>query len=434
MSAQSPGVEAESSQKLVLTLLISIIVGAVAAVVASLFLFGVEEGQKLLFHHLPEMFGFEQAPWWWAGILLTVAAALVLLARRMPGATGSSPLTGFHFDTPLVNTASVVLAAAASLIGGFALGPEAPLIVLGTAIGAIIARKRDEKTRKALMFIGGAAAIGAVFGNPFITGFMILEFVALGLAPAALLVPVFTALASSYLVSLGIWSLPGVGVHSLAVPGLPEYTQIEPGDLLAGAAVAVVAGLVALIARDGAVWVDRLFQKRQAPVLFGAAALTTLMLLIGETVFSVNQNQILFSGNSGMPELIAQTSVATVLFILVAKGIAYAAAMGGGLRGGPIFPATFLGVAVAVLGSLVFPDANVSALAAAGIAGSAAAFLKLPATSALLGALLISSAGAAVAPFAIFGAVVGFVVRVLNDASVRRTRPAEGLDATHAKS
>lgn len=420
MSSESTAVETPSSKKLVLTLLLSVLVGAVAAVVASLFLFGVEEGQKFLFTHLPEALGLDGAPWWWAGILLTVAATIVLFARRMPGQTGSSPLTGFHFDTPLVNVGSIVLAAFASLIGGFALGPEAPLIVLGTTIGALVALKRDAQTRKAMMFIGGAAAIGAVFGNPFITGFMILEFAALGLAPAALLAPVFTALASSYVVSLGIWSLPGFGVHSLAVPGLPAYTQIEAGDLLAGVVVAIVAGLVALIARDAAVWVDRLFQKRNALVLFGAAAVTTAMVFIGETVFDVNQNQILFSGNSGMPDLIAQTSVATVLFILVAKGVAYAAAMGGGLRGGPIFPATFLGVAVAVLGSLVFPDANVSALAAAGIAGSAAAFLKLPATSALLGALLISGAGAAVAPFAIFGAIAGFAVRFVNDASVQK--------------
>jgi H+/Cl- antiporter ClcA len=156
-------------------------------------------------------------------------------------------------------------------------------------------------------------------------------------------------------------------------------------------------------------------------MLFGAAVITTLVLLIGESVFHLKANQILFSGNSGMPELIAQTSVTAVIFILIGKSIAFAAALGGGFRGGPIFPATFLGVAVGVLGSLILPDANVSALAAAGIAASAAAFTKLPATSALLGALLIAGTGAAIAPFAIFGAVIGLLVRLLVDRRIERT-------------
>ena len=112
-----------------------------------------------------------------------------------------------------------------------------------------------------MMFIGGAAAIGAVFGNPFITGFMILEFAALGAAPAALLLPVFTALASSYIVSIGIWNIPGLGVHSLSVPGLPSYPSIEAGDLLAGIVVALIAAVVAVLTRASGLGVDRAAQN-----------------------------------------------------------------------------------------------------------------------------------------------------------------------------
>ena len=126
-------------------------------------------------------------------------------------------------------------------------------------------------------------------------------------------------------------------------------------------------------------------------------------------------NQILFSGNSGMTTLIHETSIAAVIFILIGKGIAYSVALGSGFRGGPIFPATFLGVAVAVLVVLIFPGDSVSAMAAAGIAASAAAMLKLPATSALIGMLLIVGAGPAVAPFAILGAAIGFIMRLAMD-------------------
>ena len=113
--------------------------------------------------------------------------------------------------------------------------------------------------------------------------------------------------------------------------------------------------------------------------------------------------------------LITETSVITVLAILIFKAIAYTVALGGGFRGGPIFPATFLGVAVAVGGALLLPDASVSALAAAGIAAATAAMIKLPATSALLGALLIGGSGSAIAPFAILGAVIGLGIRLAAD-------------------
>lgn len=421
-------VETTNPKRLIVMLLVAAVIGAIAAVLASLFTEFVDAGQHLLFFELPSALGLDRAPWWWVALLVFGAASLVLIARRLPGATGPSPLTGFHFNATLKSVPSILIAAVASGLGGFALGPEGPLIVLGAAVGALFAQGRDKQTQHAFMFIGGTAAIGAIFGNPFITGFMILEFVALGLAPATVLVPVFTALASSYLVSLGIWTIPGLGLHSLAVPGLPQYASIAPGDLLAGLGVALAAAVIALLARKLAFGFDHLAKRSAALALYSAAAVTAGLAIIGEFVFGLNLNLVLFSGNSGMAGLIAETSIVAVLFILVAKGLVFAAAAGGGLRGGPIFPATFLGVAVAVLVSLILPDASVSALAAAGIAGSAAAFMKLPATSALLGALLISGAGPAIAPFAIFGAVAGLVVRLVADrVSARNPSTPEAL-------
>ena len=120
---------------------------------------------------------------------------------------------------------------------------------------------------------------------------------------------------------------------------------------------------------------------------------------------------VLFSGQPAMSSLIAETSALTVVLVLVAKMLAYGMALGGGYRGGPIFPATFLGVAVGVLSALAFPDLSVTAMAATGIAATATVMLRLPFTSALLAMILLSSSGVAVAPFAIMGAVVGFAVR-----------------------
>lgn len=397
-------------------LLIAVIVGIVAAIGATTFLLVVHELQTLVFSSLPDAMGYASAPWWWAAILLLVGATLVAIAQRLPGHTGSGPLTGFHFDNPLRIVPSILLAAIASLVFGIALGPEAPLIVLGSALGLILLhRSGNAQAKQAGAFLGGTAAIGAVFGNPFITAFMILEFAALGLAPGALVVPVLVALGASYLVQVGIGSIPGVGTHSLAVPGMPSYPHIEIGDLLAAVVVAILAGIVTLIAREGGLRFGRIAERRPVPALYLGALITAGALTIAMLGFDIQIDQILFSGEYGMAALVTETSVITVLAILVFKAIAYGVALGSGFRGGPIFPATFLGVAIAVGGALLFPDVSVSALAAAGIAAAAAAMIKLPATSALLGALLIGGTDGAIAPFAILGAVIGLGVRLVGD-------------------
>jgi chloride channel protein, CIC family len=402
----------------------AIVVGVVAAAGASVFVEIVDLGQEAMFQQLPEALGLESAPWWWAALLLLVGAAGVALARRMPGATGKGPLTGFHFDNPLRVVPSILVAALFTLVFGLVLGPEAPLIVLGTAVGALLARKAEPRQRQAAMLLGGVAAIGAIFGNPFVTAFMILEFAAMGLVPAVILPGVLVALGAGYLTQVGIWSIPGFGVHSLSVPGLPEYDSIRPGDLALGLLLALAVAVVVVVVRKGAFGVDRLSARRPVPVLFAAAGVTALVLLVAEVGFDVGPTLILFSGQSGMTALLAETSAATVLVILVGKAIAYAVALGGGFRGGPIFPATFLGVAAALLLSILVPEASVTALAAAGIAAAAGAMLKLPATSALLGALLVGGSSAAVAPFAILGAVLGLVVRMAADRRSAQEAPA----------
>jgi H+/Cl- antiporter ClcA len=63
---------------------------------------------------------------------------------------------------------------------------------------------------------------------------------------------------------------------------------------------------------------------------------------------------VLFSGKSGIPDLIAQTSTKVVPGLLVVKAVGYAISMGCGFRGGPVFPAIFLGVALATLTEMWF--------------------------------------------------------------------------------
>jgi len=428
MSQVAPSPTApELSEKLAVAALgLAIVLGILGALGASVFIFVMDEAQKWIWEDLPAALGFDGLPMWWVALMLLIGACVVALAWRLPGATGNGPLTGFHFDTPAINAPSILLAALGSLIFGFVLGPEAPLIIMGTTIGALLMRGRAPQLVQMGMLLGGAAAIGAIFGNPFVMAFMLLEFAALGVLPAIALVPSLVALGSGYLVQIGVGPWSGIGTHSLAVPGLPTYDNLSVRDLIFGLVIAVVASIAAAIARELGERVAQLAAKHRGFVLFAVALLTAALAIAVTEITGVDVGFVLFSGQSDMTSLIAETSILTVVLVLIAKTLAYGMALGGGYRGGPIFPATFLGVAVGVLSSLVFPEISVTAMAATGIAATATVMLRLPFTSALLAMVLLSSSGAAVAPFAIMGAVVGFGVRQgLDKRDAKRTSKLE---------
>jgi H+/Cl- antiporter ClcA len=395
-------------------LVVALIVGFVSSFGAAWYSGLFERAQELLYQEVPRHFGWTDVPAWWAGVVLFAGAGIVALARRLPGATGDGPLTGFHFTSPIRFAMGTLIAAFATLSCGFALGPEGPLVILGSAIGGLIMRNRGSEAMRLGMFLGGIAAIGSVFGNPLVSGFMVLEFVAIGLAPAVLILPAFIALASGFLVEVGVAGWPGLGVHNLSVPGIAPYTSLRVGDLLFGVLVAAVSGVIAILARRGGLRTDIAARRRPLGVLFTAAAVTVGMLAIAQSGFGLQADTVLFSGATGIPEILKQTSVAAVIAALGCKLVAYAVALGGGYRGGAIFPAAFLGVAVAVLASLTI-GASVTAMAAAGIAATAAAMTKLPATSALLAALLLTGSTGTVAPFAIYGAAIGILIRLAVD-------------------
>src|SRR5206468_5984089 len=96
------------------------------------------------------------------------------------------------------------------------------------------------------------------------------------------------------------------------------------------------------------------------------------------------------------------------LVLLVAcKGLAYGASMSG-FRGGPVFPAMFLGAAGGVALSHL-PGLPLVAGVAMGIGAMSVAMLRLPLTSVLLATLLLASDGLAVMPLVIVAVVVAHV-------------------------
>ena len=124
--------------------------------------------------------------------------------------------------------------------------------------------------------------------------------------------------------------------------------------------------------------------------------------------------QVLFSGQSALPELVehaADYSVGVLVLLMACKMLAYGISLSA-FRGGPVFPAMFIGAALGIAMSGL-PGMSLAPAVAAGIGAMCAAMLRLPLTSTLLATLLLGSDGVAVTPQVVVAVVVAFVLTMV---------------------
>ena len=99
-----------------------------------------------------------------------------------------------------------------------------------------------------------------------------------------------------------------------------------------------------------------------------------------------------------------------LLLVIAFKGVAWGISLGG-FRGGPTFPAMFIGGAAGVLASHL-PGMDVTAAVGVGIGAGVVAMLRLPLTAVVLGVLLTDKSGAGAEPVIIVGVVVAYLATV----------------------
>jgi H+/Cl- antiporter ClcA len=194
--------------------------------------------------------------WWWVLLIPTVGGVLAGLAvRHLPGGGGHDPINGFSAK-PVAPDAipGVVLAALASLAFGAVVGPEAPLVALGSALGLWGARLfRQSGNVAALAASAGLfAAISALFGNPLLAAFLVLEAVGATALAAPLTVVVLPGLLAAglgYVVFTGVGEWAGVAPTSLAIDGLASYPALRLADVLWAAVIGVAMALVGFAVR-----------------------------------------------------------------------------------------------------------------------------------------------------------------------------------------
>jgi H+/Cl- antiporter ClcA len=388
------------------------LIGVPTAFAAALFFTAIHEIQHWLWTDLPDALG-SSSPQWYLILGLPVAGAAITAAgRALPGDGGHPPLEGLNLaPTPFAHLPGIVIAAVGTLGFGAVLGPEGPVIAIGSgvAIGIVSFVRLAEQENRVLGLAGAFSAISALFGGPLVGGVMLTEgAVGLGARLVAALAPGFVAAAVGYVIFIGLGDWPGIATAGLAVPDLEPYDGTNVLDLVLAPVVgAVTAIILAYVRRAG---------RRLAPKGERRLGMVGFLLIGGATVgliavvanaLGANSQYVLFSGQTAIPAEIAEGTTAALLVLLVAKVLAYVVSLSCGFRGGPIFPAVFVGVAVATLPVIWFdvsPTWAVAVGAAAGMAGQS----RLILTSMMFGALLVGGQGLGTTPAAVLAAVAGW--------------------------
>jgi H+/Cl- antiporter ClcA len=352
-------------------------IGVPAALLAAVFLALVHELEHWLWTDLPDHLGTSSPPWYLVIGLPVVGAAIVVVARAfLPGDGGHSPLLGIGGGvTPLSHGFGVALAAIGTLAFGAVLGPEAPLIALGSVVGMAVTpfvRLGDRET-SVLATAGSFSAISALFGGPLVAGMLLIEGgLGMGAALIPALLPGLVAAGVGYLLFVGLGSWGGLNENAIAVPNLPAYHGTHVGDLLIAIAVGIAAAFVVAGVRRLGGRIESLRPKPMSmPALLLLGGLAVGVVAQGADWLGANSQDVLFSGQQSVPVVVAEDSMKIVLVLLAGKAIGYAISLGSGFRGGPVFPAIFIGVALASVAEIIFntsPTLSVSIGAAAGMA------------------------------------------------------------------
>ncbi len=409
----SAAAEAMTPRRYLVLVGIGAAIGIPAALLAAGFLAVVHVAEEWLWTDLPESMGLSEPPWYLVVGLPVVGALLVYIGRRfLPGDGGHSPIDGIGGGAvPYRYAPGIAIAAFGTLAFGAVLGPEAPLIALGSVVGMAAVRifkVSGSVDEQVLGSAGSFSAVSALFGGPLVAGVLLLES-AVGLGAAALpaLIPGLVAAAVGYTMFVGLGSWGGLDETSMSVPNLPLYDGTSLLDLLLAIGVGVVSAvLIAAIRRLALALADQTKGRLLPGLVLGGLAVGLLALVA--RALGADSQEILFSGQSGLPTEIAESSVGVLLVILVAKGLGYAISLGSGFRGGPVFPAIFLGVGVATV-AVIALDVSPTWAVAVGAGAGMAAGTRLVFSSLLFSSLLVGSAGVDVIPATVLATVAAWL-------------------------
>ena len=400
-------------------LVFAAVIGVVVSIAGWAFLELLHLVQEWVYEDLPSGLGFSTVPWWWQPSVLAVAGVIIAFAvDRLPGHGGHNPSEGLKTGPPTtpVELPGVLLAALASIGLGLVLGPEAPLIALGTGLALLAVqlsrRAVPDQAGMVLAAAGSFAALATVFGSPVVGAVIIIEAAGLGGATLPLvLLPGLLAAGIGSLVFVGIGSLTGLSSSAYAISplSLPAYPHPNLGDFLWTILLSLVAAAVTFAIMELGRRTHRLVEQKIMVLTILAALVIAALAIAFSQVTGESANAVLFSGQEAMNPIVSQAgtiSLGTIALLVLCKGLAWGISLGSA-RGGPTFPAIFLGIAGGLLASHL-PGFSETPAVGVLMGATVVSVLQLPLSSIII-ALLVTQAGAGVAPLIIVGVVVAYI-------------------------
>lgn len=301
--------------------------------------------QSILWQRLPGSLGIAADSSVWILLILTLTGVMVgLVIRYSTGHAGPDPATEPLIGAPISPAAlpGLIVALVLGLAGGVSLGPEHPIMAVNIALAVALGRRFFPRI-DALdwTILASAGTIGALFGTP-VAAALIFSQTLSGSNDTPLwdrlFAPLMAAAAGSLTTSLFFhphFSLP-----------VAHYTQMRIVDIFSGAVVAAIAIAVGMMA----VWclprLHALLHRLKNPVLLlgvGGFLLGILGVVGGPLT--------LFKGLDEMQQMAFSQTLGTTDFFMLAviKLAALVIAAASGFRGGRIFPAVFIGVALGLM-------------------------------------------------------------------------------------
>lgn len=301
--------------------------------------------QNLLWQRLPGTLGIAQdSPLWIIGVLTLTGIAVGLVIRFSQGHAGPDPACEPLIGAPVPPSAlpGLIVALILGLAGGVSLGPEHPIMTVNIALAvAIGARLLPRVNRMEWTILASAGTIGALFGTP-VAAALIFSQTLNGSSE----VPLWDRLFAPLMAAAAGALTTGLFFHPHFSLPIAHYGQMEMTDILSGAIVAAIAIAAGMVA----VWclprLHAMMNQMKNPVLvlgIGGSILGILGVIGGPVS--------LFKGLDEMQQMVANQAFSTSDYFLLAviKLAALVVAAASGFRGGRIFPAVFVGVALGLM-------------------------------------------------------------------------------------
>ncbi|EED1245991.1 TPA: ion channel protein [Escherichia coli] len=301
--------------------------------------------QNLLWQRLPGTLGIAQdSPLWIIGVLTLTGIAVGLVIRFSQGHAGPDPACEPLIGAPVPPSAlpGLIVALILGLAGGVSLGPEHPIMTVNIALAvAIGARLLPRVNRMEWTILASAGTIGALFGTP-VAAALIFSQTLNGSSE----VPLWDRLFAPLMAAAAGALTTGLFFHPHFSLPIAHYGQMEMTDILSGAIVAAIAIAAGMVA----VWclprLHAMMHQMKNPVLvlgIGGFILGILGVIGGPVS--------LFKGLDEMQQMVANQAFSTSDYFLLAviKLAALVVAAASGFRGGRIFPAEFVGVALGLM-------------------------------------------------------------------------------------